>query len=50
LGYSFIDLQNKRVEIYRPGQAVKVLQNPDTLSGEEFLPEFTLSLKRIFSV
>ncbi|MBD2653357.1 Uma2 family endonuclease [Synechocystis sp. FACHB-383] len=45
-----IDPQNKRVEIYRPGQAVEVLQNPDTLSGEEILPGFTLSLKRIFPV
>ncbi len=43
-----IDPQNQRVEIYRPGQAVEVLQNPDTLSGEAILPGFTLSLKRIF--
>jgi hypothetical protein len=43
-----IDLQNKRVEIYRPGQAVKVLQNLDTLLGEEILLKFTLSLKRFF--
>ncbi|QHV01022.1 Uma2 family endonuclease [Synechocystis sp. CACIAM 05] len=45
-----IDPQNRRVEIYRPRQAVEVLQNPDTLSGEEVLPGFTLFLKRIFPV
>ncbi len=43
-----IDPQHKWVEIYRPGQAVEVLDNPITLSGESILPEFTLSLKRIF--
>ncbi len=43
-----IDPRNKWVEIYRPGQAVETLQNPDTLSGESILPGFTLSLKRIF--
>jgi len=43
-----IDPQNKRVEIYRPGQAVEVLENPSSLSGESILPGFTLSLKRIF--
>ncbi|MBE9202608.1 Uma2 family endonuclease [Synechocystis salina LEGE 06099] len=44
-----IDPQNRRVEIYRPRQAVEVLQNPDTLSGENILPGLILSLKRIFS-
>ncbi|MFM7192201.1 MAG: Uma2 family endonuclease [Microcystaceae cyanobacterium] len=43
-----IDPLNQRVEIYRPGQTVEVLDNPSTLSGESVLPGFTLSLKRIF--
>ena len=43
-----IDPQNKRVEIYRVGQEVEVLQNPSNLSGESVLPGFTLSLKRIW--
>lgn len=43
-----IDPQNKRVEIYRAGQAAEVLENPITLSGEAVLPGFTLALKRIF--
>jgi len=44
-----IDPQNQRVELYRPGQGVEILQNPETLSGESILPGFTLSLKRIFA-
>ncbi|MEM9450727.1 MAG: Uma2 family endonuclease, partial [Cyanobacteria bacterium P01_E01_bin.6] len=44
-----IDPQNKQVEIYRSGQAVEVLENPSTLSGEAILPGFTLSLKRIWA-
>ncbi|MEO0378288.1 MAG: Uma2 family endonuclease, partial [Cyanobacteria bacterium P01_A01_bin.17] len=44
-----IDPQNKRVEIYCSGQAVEVLENPDTLSGEGVLPGFTLILKRIWA-
>ena len=44
-----IDPQNKRIEIYRPGQSVEILENPETLSGESVLPGFTLSLKRLFS-
>lgn len=45
-----IDPHNKRVEIYRPGQGVEILENPSNLSGESILPGFILSLKRIFSV
>ncbi len=43
-----IDPHNKRVEIYRIGQAVEVLENPSTLSGETVLPRFTLTFKRIW--
>ncbi len=44
-----IDPTNKRVEIYRPGQGVEILERPMTLSGEAVLPEFTLNLKRIWA-
>ncbi len=44
-----IDPKNKRVEIYRPGQAVEVLENPSSLSGETVLPGFSLSLKRVWA-
>ena len=42
-----IDRQNRRVEIYRPGQDVEILQNPTTLSGEDVLPGFVLDLSEI---
>ena len=44
-----IDPKHKRVEIYRPGQAVEVLEHPSDLSGETVLPGFSLSLKRIWA-
>jgi Uma2 family endonuclease len=44
-----IDLQNQRVEIYRPGQDVEVLQSPTSLSGEDVLPEFVLELTQILN-
>mgnify|MGYP006278049613 CR=1 FL=1 len=43
-----IDPQNQRVEIYRSGQAVEVLEHPKQLSGEEILPDFTLDLQRVW--
>ena len=42
-----IDPQTQTVEIYRPGDAVEVLQRPATLSGEDVLPGFVLDLKGI---
>jgi Uma2 family endonuclease len=42
-----IDPQNQRVEIYRSGQDVEVLQSPANLSGEDVLPRFVLDLRRI---
>ncbi len=44
-----IDRKNKKVEIYRQGQEVEVLDNPSTLSGEAVLPEFVLDLTEIWS-
>ncbi|MEO0407958.1 MAG: Uma2 family endonuclease [Cyanobacteria bacterium P01_A01_bin.135] len=43
-----IDPKSKRVEIYRQGQAVEILDSPSVLFGEPVMPGFTLSLKRIF--
>ncbi|BAY74608.1 hypothetical protein NIES25_10220 [Nostoc linckia NIES-25] len=42
-----IDRKNKRVEIYRPGKNVEILNNPTSLSGEDILPGFVLNLKDI---
>jgi len=44
-----INPPQKQVEIYRSGQEVEVLDHPSTLSGEAVLPDFTLSLKRIWT-
>jgi Uma2 family endonuclease len=42
-----IDPQHQRVEVYRHGQAVEILEAPGSLSGEETLPNFVLDLDRI---
>lgn len=42
-----IDRKNKRVEIYRPGKDVEILDNPVSLSGEDVLPGFVLYLQQI---
>lgn len=48
LGF-LIDPQNQRVEIYRPGRDVEVLQSPARLSGEDLLPGFVLDLGQILN-
>jgi Uma2 family endonuclease len=42
-----IDRKNKRVEIYRPGKDIEILENPVSLSGEDVLPGFVLYLQQI---
>ena len=44
-----IEPSAKTVEIYRLGQSVEILNNPQTLSGEDILPGFTLDLTEIFT-
>lgn len=44
-----LDPQNRQVEIYQPGIEVKVLENPDELSGEDVLPGFVLNLRRVWN-
>ncbi|WP_019508343.1 Uma2 family endonuclease [Pleurocapsa sp. PCC 7319] len=44
-----IEPSAKIVEIYRYGQPVEILNNPQTLSGEDVLPGFTLDLIEIFT-
>ncbi len=43
-----LDPQQRRVEIYRQGLVVEVLNNPESLSGEEVLPGFVLNLRRVW--
>jgi Uma2 family endonuclease len=43
-----INPQQQQVEVYRLGQAVEVVQSPNTLDGEAVLPGFILDLSSIF--
>jgi Uma2 family endonuclease len=44
-----IEPEAKTVEIYRSQHSVEILNNPQTLSGENILPGFSLDLTEIFS-
>jgi Uma2 family endonuclease len=43
-----INRKTREVEIYRQGQAVEIFTNPESLSGENMLPEFSLNLTLIW--
>jgi Uma2 family endonuclease len=43
-----IDRKNQQVEIYRPDREVEILSSPQTLSGEDVLPNFVLNLDEIW--
>jgi Uma2 family endonuclease len=43
-----INRKTRQVEIYRQGQTVEILTNPESLSGEDILPEFSLNLTLIW--
>jgi len=43
-----IDRKNRKVEIYRQGRDVEVLDNPSTLSGEDVLPGLVLDLTEVW--
>ncbi len=43
-----INRKNRQVEIYRIGKEVEILDNPDSLSGEDVLPGFVLDLEMIW--
>ena len=44
-----IDPQNQRVEIYRQGRDVEIVESPSSLSGEDVLPGLVLDLERILN-
>ena len=44
-----IDRKTRRVEIYRQGKEVEILDSPATLSGENILPGFILDMEFIFN-
>lgn len=43
-----VDRKNRKVEIYRQGRDVEVLDNPTTLLGEDVLPGFVLDLTEVW--
>ncbi|MEO1521004.1 MAG: Uma2 family endonuclease [Cyanobacteria bacterium J06633_2] len=43
-----INIQDKKVEVYRPNPAVVILATPNTVSGEEVLEGLTLDLQTIW--
>ena len=43
-----IDRKHRKVYIYRPGQAVECLDNPDTISGDPVLPGFVLNMSKVW--
>jgi Uma2 family endonuclease len=44
-----IDPWKRSVEIYRPGRAPEVLNNPGSVAGEGPVAGFNLSLERVFT-
>ena len=42
-----LDPKSQRVEVYRPGREVEILDHPASLSGEDVLPGLTLDLTGI---
>ena len=43
-----INRKSRQVEVYRPNQEVEILQSPTTISSEDILPGFVLSLESIW--
>ncbi len=43
-----INRKQRKTEISRPHQAVEIINNPDTMSGEDVLPGFVLDLSTIW--
>lgn len=43
-----IDRKNRRLYIYRPNQALEILDNPETVNGDPELPGFVLRLAKIW--
>ncbi len=43
----YLDPYETRAYIYRPGQPVVILDNPETLSGEDVLPGFLFEVRRL---
>lgn len=44
-----VDPEERKVQVYRPDETIRVLENPDEVSGDTVLPGFTLDLRRIWT-
>ena len=44
-----IDPKNRRVEIYRQGKEVEVLDSPTSITGEDVMPGFVLELETVWN-
>ena len=43
----YLDPYETRAYVFRPGQHVETLENPETLSGEDILPGFLFEVRRL---
>ena len=43
----YIHPYQRRVYVYRVGREVEILEDPETLSGEDVLPGFVLEVRRL---
>ena len=43
----YIDPYETRAYVFRPGQPVEILDNPESLSGEDVLPGFVFEVRRL---
>ena len=43
----YLDPYETRAYVFRPGQPAEILDNPETLSGEEVLPGFVFEVQRL---
>lgn len=43
-----LDPEERKVHVYEPGEAPRVLENPDKLSGDPVMPGFVLELRAIW--
>ena len=43
-----IDLKQRQVHIYRPNQAIEILENPEAVTGDPELPGFILKMAKVW--
>ncbi|MBE9070932.1 Uma2 family endonuclease [Leptolyngbya cf. ectocarpi LEGE 11479] len=43
-----MDRKQRTVHVYRPNQVPQILENPDSVSGDPELPDFTLPMAKVW--